>query len=493
MGLVVGIRYLCGWAMATDPADREKAEWPPHPDRIFMALAAAHFETDGGPEEYEALRRLSALGPPSLSASGASPRQVVTTFVPVNDDANPAVSPMPSGSLAIGRIRQARSFPVAIPERDEVFLIWDGDVSPADRGALDRLCRKVAAVGHSASLVQMWVADDPPEPTLVPAENFGGSGLLGRTAGRTRLRVSDTSRLDSLEGRYRDSLRPETARSQVYEAPAPTASNPVLPGSAFDPRLIVLRRIEGRPLGLPSTLLLTEALRGAILNHTNPVPDWISGHDGPDGPPARKTHLALFPLAHVGREHADGGLLGVALALPKDGISFEECEWTLRAFLYENGFGPAEQTLYDGHLFQWKVALEDRADVPQALRPETWTAAPPRSGAERWASVTPVVLDRYPKGKTDAQRMVEVEETVRRACPRAGLPEPEKLGVVATPAPPFVGVPHARAFPALVQGGKRFHVHVILTFPGPVVGPVLLGAGRYRGYGLLRPWEGSGR
>ena len=41
--IAIGIRYLCGWAMATHPADRNRAEWPPHPDRVFMALAAAHF------------------------------------------------------------------------------------------------------------------------------------------------------------------------------------------------------------------------------------------------------------------------------------------------------------------------------------------------------------------------------------------------------------------------------------------------------------------
>ena len=42
----LGIRYLMGWAMAAvDGARKEHAEWPPHPDRVFMAMAAAWFET----------------------------------------------------------------------------------------------------------------------------------------------------------------------------------------------------------------------------------------------------------------------------------------------------------------------------------------------------------------------------------------------------------------------------------------------------------------
>lgn len=53
--IAIGIRYLTGWSLATDPADRQRPEWPPHPDRVFMALAAAHFETDGGDAEREAL------------------------------------------------------------------------------------------------------------------------------------------------------------------------------------------------------------------------------------------------------------------------------------------------------------------------------------------------------------------------------------------------------------------------------------------------------
>ena len=50
-----GIRYLNGWAMAAaDGARKVQAEWPPHPDRVFMALAAAWFETGEDPEEGEA-------------------------------------------------------------------------------------------------------------------------------------------------------------------------------------------------------------------------------------------------------------------------------------------------------------------------------------------------------------------------------------------------------------------------------------------------------
>jgi len=38
-------------------------------------------------------------------------------------------------------------------------------------------------------------------------------------------------------------------------------------------------------------------------------------------------------------------------------------------------------------------------------------------------------------------------------------------------------------------GSNRRQVHLWLRFDRPVLGPVLLGAGRYRGYGLCKPWS----
>jgi hypothetical protein len=39
------------------------------------------------------------------------------------------------------------------------------------------------------------------------------------------------------------------------------------------------------------------------------------------------------------------------------------------------------------------------------------------------------------------------------------------------------------------DGSERRHTHAILVFDEPVRGPVLIGAGRYRGYGFCRPLE----
>ena len=40
-------------------------------------------------------------------------------------------------------------------------------------------------------------------------------------------------------------------------------------------------------------------------------------------------------------------------------------------------------------------------------------------------------------------------------------------------------------------GGRRSHNHAVIVFDfdEPVRGPVLMGAGRFRGYGLCRPMD----
>lgn len=130
-----------------------------------------------------------------------------------------------------------------------------------------------------------------------------------------------------------------------------------------------------------------------------------------------------------------------------------------------------------GKVGVWELVHENRESPPVALRRENWTGP-----ARIWASVTPIVLDRFPKKEGDA------EATIAQACERIGLPKPRE--VVATSVSVHLGVPPASSFPALpVRDGKprRWHCHAILAFDQDVEGPVLLGAGRYRGYGFCRP------
>ena len=508
----LGIRYLNGWAMAAaDGARKEQAEWPPHPDRVFMALAAAWFETGENPDEGEALRWLETLSPPAIKASDCSKRTAVVSYVPVNDT-NAGLAVLPEH-----RTRKARGFPVAIPHDPKVYLVWPEAEPGEHRAGLVRLAAKMTHVGHSASFVQAWVVvDDDIRPTWEPTEGIATRRMRVFSSGRlenlahaynktdvmayadlkarsdalkgTRIKKmrEEKKRLDSvIAERFGThapvSLRPVPTRWQGYRKPTKT-DLPDSAGSAFDANLIVLS-IRGRRVPLTTTLKLTQALRGVLMDccPQQPPPEWFSGHRS-SGTPTTEPHMALLPLPFVDAQHADGRVMGLALALPWS-LDPEASRHCLGAFLYSAETGlPCEHKLFDGQWFECQIELETRERPPKNLNANTWTRA-----SRVWASVTPVVLNRHFKGK---DRWIQAAESVKDACGHIGLPRPRE--VMLHPVSLVEGAPHAREYPQLTRksdGGRQSHAHAVMIFDDPVRGPVTVGAGRFRGYGLCRPMD----
>jgi CRISPR-associated protein Csb2 len=519
----IAIRYLNGWAMAAaDGPKKQQPEWPPHPGRTFMAFSAAWFETGEDPAEGAALRWLEALPPPSIAASDAEKRAAVTSYVPVNGVRMGRKMPqganfakLKGAGLALlpeHRPRQERGFPVVIPHDPTVYLIWP-DIAPGEhRASLEQLTAKVTHVGHSASLVQVWIDDQPPLPNWLPTEGVAMFRLRVPRSGRldelnrlcnrkAMLSYADmTAELATLKGKAKTrmkeaiherfggdvprSLRPTLGGWRGY-ARATETTEPAVRGSTFNPDLVVLT-VLGKRLSLPATLKLTEVLRRALMSvcPVQPPPEWFSGHS-PTGTPSVQPHLALLPLPFVGSEHADGRILGLALALPRD-LPPDEAGSCLADFLYEQETGlPRTTRLFAGKWLECRVEREVREKPPASLTPWSWTRR-----SRIWATVTPVALDRHFDGKDKWERAAE---SVKDACERIGLPRPRE--VMLHPVSLVEGVSHAREFPYLIRksdGGRRHHSHAVLIFDEPVAGPVIIGAGRFRGYGLCRPMDQGG-
>jgi len=492
----IAVRYLSGRSVATHPADRERAEWPPHPDRLFMALVAAWGETGRSGVEEQALCWLETLPPPALVASDGQERTAVVAYVPVNDVTMPRLRQGSAASVAQvaaglsllpeSRQRQARHFPTLRCLDDTVFFLWQTSTEPEQVAALSELAAKVTYLGHSSSPVQCWtlVGNDAEalEPTWIPTQG---------PRGRIRLRVPTTGRFADLGVRFEAGQRPTSGFWVGYERPQPSPP-PEQRHTCFDPSLIVLRQTGGRRFGLETTLSLTRALRDCLIRLWSdtkggtPLPEWLSGH-APDGRPSQRNHAGFVPLPDVGHEHAEGRLLGLAIVMPQN-LSPDDAGGGFGDILWDGVTGePRSIRLLLGDLGVCELELEDRSGRPIALAPETWTGLG-RPPSRRWAAVTPICFNRHPKGE---QVELEVERDIAAACERigcGGLVE----AVVAAPVSMFIGCPTARGFPKLQRksGGDIRHTHAIITFKEPVIGPVLLGAGRYRGYGLCRPLRG---
>ncbi len=278
-----------------------------------------------------------------------------------------------------------------------------------------------------------------------------------------------------LTGEHKVGLRTDLTTQHAIE--------PTILGTVFSPQLLVLqlksKENPSRQLDLASTLTVAGRWREAILSHSNglsePVRRILSGHH-PNGSTAEGPHLAFMPLAFIDHEQADGHVRGMGLVLP-NGISQDEHHDALRAIA-------AVRELKLGSLGVWHVEPVTATRPAWNLRPETWTAHP--QGATHWSTVTPVVFDRHPKGKDKTEHQQETARMIAEACTRIGLSKPRE--VIVTQVSAHVGVPPSFAFPGFKRkdGSDRRHTHAILVFDDPVCGPVLIGAGRYRGYGVCR-------
>lgn len=528
--LAFGIRYLNGFVAASEPDFHDRPEWPPHPGRIFMALAAAHFETGADARERDreraALKWLEEIPtPPTIQAACAIARAFVTHYVPVNDKAiwkkdpaKPESGPPPPLQSASGiiRVRNERMFARAWLDDETAFICWPEAEPPREvREALETLCGRVTRIGHSASLVQMWVVstDEITVPSWVP----------DRDRAEIQLRVAGPGTMEYLERCYnrgdidrwgdlsvgagdeeeqgaqktaRTRLkqdyaqgppirrRPELRLYEGYARPQLAAEQVTTRGSVFSPHMIVrtLERESGpyEALDLLCVPQVAQRWRDAILTQMNSesgaVRSLLSGHDY-DGSPLKGSHLAFAPLAFVGHPFADGHLLGMAIVLPEE-VDSEVRRQALRAIA-------RTEQLVLGRLGVWRIASLAAVKPPWNLGSFVWTAHP--DGATHWSTVTPIAFDRHPKEADRSSYQNEVAAMIAQACARIELPEPRE--VIVTSVSAHLGVPPAHEFPRLERkdGSLRRHAHAILVFDEPVRGPILLGAGRYRGYGVCRP------
>ncbi len=570
-GFALGWRYLTGYSVATDAGDRDLAEWPPHPGRVFLALAAAHFESGEDPIEAAALRWLEACGAPELHLPGVSQanhRTVVKVYVPVNDRAGDSAAALQS-LPALTRNRQERNFPCVFVGDEPCYMYWpEVEETPQHLAALELLARKVTRIGHSSSMVDMWAQRDRPPDTErrhiwilddVHAEahcRIVTQGTLDSLPLQTQIpRIErfahlmdviqtgdEAKRQNALEqfesefGKYNKKrsapamLRPRLGIwrgfRRMSDAPAPTLTN-----SIFDSEILILKHTPGlaggavdaggreefRQFPVTSTLELTQALRNLAMAQSGvqPPPAWLSGH-AENGDRLRDPtgHAAFVTLPFVGERHADGHVLGLAIILPR-AVSLSERGRVLGPLLLDVQTGePRKLTLTLGRLGIFSVEKCDWSERRQTLQGEYWSAQV-QIGARSWATVTPIVLDRFPRADRVREPLAwrkEAADIIARSCEHIGLPTPVAVQVGTTSwhngAPRAISKtrpvrgdsgPAARTalgdgfplFPGKEQSASRPQVHAHLEFADRVVGPVILGSGRFLGYGLCKPISGG--
>lgn len=512
MTLVLEIEYLSGVCFAAIGQDSAAPDWPPQPDRVFSALVATWAVRGQRGEETEALEWLETLDPPRILASSAEPRTAPQVYVPPNDYKTPkgelsnsrwyrdflskGLSPPEKGGhkklwhqvwnvMPDQRRRSGlkeRNFPASRPHDPVVRLLWaDAEPGREALAALNGLAHDTAYVGHSASLTRCRFSLD------------GDAFKAGAASPKRRIYA----------GRFAELRRDfERGRRPNVGAPvAPPAAPEKEKRNVFSKRWLLLEHVAGDMPDLRASAIVAKTLRDALLSGykriglEDRIPEVVSGH-APDKTPTRAPHLAVVPLAFAGFPYADGHVMGFALVPPRDS-----------AILDDEGFRRALREIapFDKQIERHVLTLKPKERTPsdrtfcialsptldsskRSLDPSLYTAS-----ARTFATVTPIALDRHLKEKGEA-RQHEIAAQIAAACRNIGLPEPES--VVADKHSAIEGAPSAYPSgnsPAWLRWrlpqslASRQLTHALIRFAEPIEGPVLLGAGRFMGFGLCRP------
>jgi CRISPR-associated protein Csb2 len=502
MYLLVRARFLAGY---------EGREWPPSPARLFKALVAV--SRHGVANADSALEWLEGQDRPTVLASSASAmRSRLRRFVPNNSEIDPKTGnaewPAARASKEPERLHAWRLEPPG-----EVAYAWSVAERSAQADIVAAIARRLPSLGKGEDFVVArgeyaneipsgLVRYEPGSKRDAFSLEVPDRGCLSVCCELFRRRAADPgwNKIHELPtmGTRLEAYAPNA--DEVGEARPPIAMFGLWKGGsrrAFDARL--LRVPVGHCRHLLSTIV-NEAAAEMASDSTQRESlmrlgqGLLCGHAA-DGGKYDGPHAAVVPLPSVLGPHPDGrvrrlALIGFGCTEPRAIELFE----TVAALLHER------ELIDDGVATGIRLRREHDEDSGSLLtRPSAV-----------WESVTPIVLERpeflrkqwvelgHKRRRHDARLGDELagreldaaiaarrEELVRAGVDRLGIGEIVEVECSRAPWRGGVHVASQYRTADYLRQSPRFHVRV--RFREPVAGPVIVGRGRYVGFGLMRP------
>ena len=437
-----------------------RGEWPPSPARLFAAFVAADGTrqasrvTDG-----RELLWLERLPPPAIHAECDPWHQVLQPRFVVEQLGGPAKAT--HHEYVARKTGLHRPGIRVVPSHPSVLYRWDTETP--EKGTLASLRHRAARVGYlgtSDSPVRVRVATKMPcgSPGEVFVPDPEGDVRIGVP------RPGDVNLLDRMYDAWRErgasvtrSQFPALLHRETYRSPG---------GRDETDRGEVVAWLRLRPsVSGRRVSALTALFKEAVLDRHQRVhgepPAVLHGH----GFTRPGYDLARYlALPDAGYPHSRGRIHGLALWLPpgSDRRERRQARDAARAIDALVGRGI-------------EVSVEPRHEDekrPWAADPRRW-----QGPSATWVTAFPVIHER---------RGVPGLPEAARWCRHAGLPAPVAFRSVRTPlipgavdlAPVEVNRPGRPALP---------YSHAEFRFAEPVAGPVVVGAGRQRGFGLCVP------
>ena len=464
--LAVSVEFLHG----TFRADGEGAantgrltrgEWPLAPSRLFAALVAADGTgqrcrvTDG--EELEWFERLP---PPIIHAHPEPWHQVLQPRYVVRHEGTASKS---THQEYVGRVGALIRPGVRVaPRYPQVVYAWNESPPETTLEALRRRAARIGYLGAADSSVRVRVMTRMPESAILE------DAFTPDARGNVMITVSGPGDVRILDKMYDAWCEhgADIGRGQYpalrHEAPYRSPRSAAPSESGVVAWLLLGTAISGRRVS-PVTALFKEAVLSKHQSIHGDPPAVLHGHGFSGDGYEIARYLAL---PDVGFQRSRGRIHGLALWMPPGSDTLT------RRRVRDAAFAVRRLT---GRGVDVSVEPRDNQEQPVAANPSRWT----RSSC-RWATAFPAIHER--RGTLDLAE-------VSRWCRHAGLPAPVAFRTARTPlvrgavdlAPVEVNRPGRAGLP---------YSHVELRFAEPVRGPVVIGGGRQRGFGLCVPVDG---
>ena len=440
----------------------EIGEWPPSPARLFAALVAADGTrgqcrvTDGAE-----LAWFERLPPPIIYAHPCPSHQRLEPRYVVRHDSTASKSTHQEYVARQGVL--SRPGVRVSPRSPHVVYSWQ--VAPPAKGIFDALRRRAARVGYlgaSDSPVRLRVLAE------LPTRASRNDVFVPDTVGDTVIGVTAEGDLNVLDRMY-DAWCNRGASVSRLQFPAlrhrqryrsPLGSESVDRGG-----VVAWLRLES-PVSGRRISVVTTLFKQSVLSHYQRIygvpPRVLHGH----GFREKGYEIARFlALPDAGFRWSRGRIHGLALWFPPGSDD------KVRRMA---GDAAVAVRQLRGSGVDTSVTPREGEARPLASRPDRWTRA-----SRTWATAVPAIHER--------RRTLDLAE-ITRWCRHAGVPDPLAFRSARTPlihgaldlAPVEVNRPGRPALP---------YSHVELRFAELVPGPVGIGSGRQRGFGLCVPLD----
>lgn len=493
MKLIITVRYLCKHYHGRN-REQVLENFPPSPMRLFQALIAASHRSIRGNENAairdNALRWLENLSPPSIVAGETleSGKDTIN-YVPNNDN-------------KFDHIRTDKSMHHRVLLDDKVEYVWDFDADENSSRHAKGICAMARLITYLGQTTDLITAHGTIAEDFAATEDrnfYEPTGKKGKGK-----EVPNNGSLQACKDRYDqrknsiELLNPpgwfEYRNRNTFYLDAPMA-------------LFELKTLNGRRLSFEPQLLQQPSamMRHIWINFYQDHPVFaaeygadllaqkIAGHESATSKKSvDASHIAFVPVPSLNKDFLADGKISRVLVI---GYGCED-ESNRRMF-YDIADKLDGQNLIDEQTEKsvgeiYRVENKEDSVIHRFIAKSNETF-------KVWRTVTPIILSGHIKlvnAENDAGEKTRVfkkgrspEDLIIKALREAGIPLELIASVSASKSPLVPKTKHAFHYKPCDRLNQFSRYHAEVEFKKPIVGSLVVGRGRFAGFGLMMPWR----